>query len=167
MMADSRTINVAYHADDPRVGLELSVDRDSFKIYLSDTGLFVTLAFWDKDFTENVIYNKLLNDKLDANLGYVYENVVAQMIASNGSKLFYYTWLDDQNHRFEIDFLLSRGPKLCPVEVKSSGYSNHPSLDNFCTKFSERISNRYLVYTKDLRKDQETLLVPIYMVGLL
>lgn len=167
MMADSKTINVAYHADDPRVGLELSVDRETFKIYLSDTGLFVTLAFWDKDFTENTIYNKLLNDKLDANLGYVYENVVAQMIASSGNKLFYYTWLDDQNHRFEIDFLLSRGSKLCPVEVKSSGYSNHPSLDNFCKKFSERISNRYLVYTKDLRKDQETLLVPIYMVGLL
>ena len=37
-------------------------------------------AFRDKKYTENTIYNKLLSDKLEANLGYVYENVVAQML---------------------------------------------------------------------------------------
>ena len=136
-------------------------------MYLCDTGLFVTLAFWDKKFTDNIIYKKLLNDTLDSNLGYVYENVVAQMLTAAGNKLFYYTWAAPGNHVYEVDFLLSRGFKLFPVEVKSSGYSTHKSLDEFCEKFSKRISNRYLVYTKDLRKDKETLLVPIYMVGLL
>lgn len=167
MIEDSKTVNIAYHADDPNVGMELSSNKTSYKMYLCDTGLFVTLAFWDKEFTENVIYQKLLNDKLDANLGYVFENAVAQALASSGNKLFYYTWLDDNKHAYEVDFLLSRGFKLWPVEVKSAGYNTHKSLDEFCKKFSHRISNRYLIYTKDLRKDDETLMIPVYMAGLL
>lgn len=167
MLNDSKTVHIAYHSNDPNVGMELTTDKSSYKMYLCDTGLFVTLAFWDKAATENIIYQKLLSDKLDANLGYVYENAVAQALASAGNKLFYYTWLDDQKHRYEVDFLLSRGTKLWPLEVKSSGYNTHKSLDMFCQKFSHRISNRYLVYTKDLRKDGEVTMIPIYMVGLL
>ena len=64
-----------------------------------------------------------------------------------------------------FDFLLSDKTKICPIEVKSEGYSTHRSLDEFCTKFSSRAGNRYLVYTKDLRKDGNTILVPIYMAG--
>ena len=167
MMEDSKTVNVAYHADDPNVGMGLTTNKSSYKMYMSDTGLFVTLAFWDKDFSENIIYQKLLNDKLEANLGYVFENAVAQALASAGNKLFYYTWPAPNNHVYEIDFLLSRGFKLWPIEVKSSGYGTHKSLDEFCKKFSNRISDRFLAHTKDLRKDGDTLMIPIYMVGLL
>lgn len=167
MIEDSKTVNVAHHSDDPNVGMELSSDKSSYKMYVCDTGLFVTLAFWDKKFTENIIYQKLLNDKLDANLGYVFENAVAQALASSGNKLFYYTWPAENNHVYEIDFLLSRGFKLWPLEVKSAGYNTHKSLDEFCKKYSGRISSRFVIYTKDLRKDGETLMIPIYMVGLL
>ena len=167
-MEDSMCVNFAYHASSPSVGLSLHKDKDHYKMYVNDTGLFVTLAFWDKDVTENVIYQKLLLDKLNADLGYVYENVVAQMLKSRGSELYYYTWpTPSGKHNYEIDFLLSRNGKLCPIEVKSSGYSNHKSLDEFCTKFSGYISNRYLIYTKDMRKDGETTLVPVYMTSLL
>ena len=167
MIEDSKTVNIAYHADDPNVGMELTSNKSSYKMYICDTGLFVTLAFWDKKFTENIIYQKLLNDKLDTNLGYVYENAVAQALASSGNKLFYYTWLSENRHVYEIDFLLSRGFKIWPLEVKSSGYKTHKSLDDFCKKFSNRISNRYLIYTKDLNRDGETTMIPIYMAGLL
>ena len=167
MLNDSKTVHIAYHSNDPNVGMGLTTEKSSYKMYLCDTGLFVTLAFWDKAATENIIYQKLLSDKLDANLGYIYENAVAQALASAGNKLFYYTWIDDQKHRYEVDFLLSRGTKLWPLEVKSSGYNAHKSLDMFCQKFSHRVSNRYLVYTKDLRKDGEVTMIPIYMVGLL
>ncbi len=167
MMEDSKTVNVAYHANDPKVGLELTTDKSVYKMYVCDTGLFITLAFWDKSFTENTIYQKLLSDTLNVNLGYVYENVVAQMLTASENKLFYYTFPASGKHLHEIDFLLSRGSKLNPVEVKSEGYSTHASLDEFCNKFSERVSDRYLIYTNDLRKDGQTLLVPVYMAGLL
>ena len=114
--------------------MSLYKDQKRYKIYMADTGLFVTLCFWDKDFTENIIYNKMLADKLDVNLGYIYENAVAQAFASAGNRLFYYTFPKDDKHNYEVDFLLSRGNKLLPVEVKSSGYKTHKSLDAFCEK---------------------------------
>ena len=162
-LEDSKIVNMAYHVDDPNVGMPLSVNFDKFKIFAADTGLFVTLAFWDKAFTENVIYEKLLSDKLSANLGYVYENLVAQMLVAAGNKLFYHTWKKDDKHYYEIDFLISHGNKICPIEVKSSGYKSHASLDAFCEKYSKIINQRYLLYRKDLQKDGNTLLSPIYM----
>ena len=166
-LEDSRTVNFCYHSNDPNVGMSLTKDLKRFKVFCCDTGLFITLAFWDKDYTENVIYNKLLSDKLTANLGYVYENLVAQMLASSGNALFYYTWEKDEKHNYEIDFLLSKGAKLWPVEVKSSGYNAHASLDDFCVKFSNRVDKRFLIYTKDYRKDGATTLLPAYMTPLL
>ena len=167
-MEDSLCVNFAYHANNPSVGLALHKDRSQYKMFVGDTGLFITLAFWDKDVTENVIYQKLLSDKLSADLGYVYENVVAQMLKASGNELFYHAWpTPSGKHNYEIDFLLSRNSKLCPIEVKSSGYRAHVSLDEFCRKYSSEVSWHYLVYTKDLRKDGETLMVPVYMVPFL
>jgi len=166
-LEDSKTVQFCYHTNDPNIGMSFTEDSSRFKIYCADTGLFITLAFWDKDFTENIIYQKLLSDKLSANLGYVYENLVAQMLAATGNKLFYYSWPKDGKHNYEIDFLLSRGAKLRPIEVKSPGYNTHASLDAFCQKFSRVVDMRYLIYTKDLKKDGPTTLLPVYMTPLL
>lgn len=166
-LEDSKTTLFSYHSNDLNVGMSLTKDISKYKIFCADTGLFVTLAFWDKDITENVIYQKLLNDKLSTNLGYIYENIIAQMLAAAGNKLFYYTWPKDATHNYEIDFLLSKGTKLHPIEVKSSGYNTHASLDAFCEKFSHIIDRRYLIYTKDLKKDEQTLLLPVYMTQFL
>lgn len=166
-LEDSRTVNISWHSNDPNVGMSLTKDSKRFKIYCGDTGLFVTLAFWDKGFAENIIYQKLLSDKLEANLGHVYENLVAQMLTASGNRLFYYTWPKDPKHNYEIDFLLSHGSKLWPIEVRSSGYNTHTSLDEFLRKFSHRIYKSYLIYTKDYRKDGQTILLPVYMTPLL
>lgn len=166
-LEDSKTTLFSYHSNDPNVGMSLTKDFSKFKVFCADTGLFVTLAFWDKDHTENIIYQKLLNDKLSTNLGYVYENIIAQVLAASGNKLFYYTWPKDETHNYEIDFLLSRGAKLHPIEVKSSGYKAHKSLDVFCEKYSHIVERSYLIYTKDLKRDMATLLLPVYMTQFL
>ena len=167
-MRESMTVNFAYHSNDPHVGLALNCDMEQYKMFVGDTGLFVTLAFWDKDVTENVIYAKLLSDKLSANLGYVYENIVAQVLTVTGNKLFYHTWpTESGKHNYEVDFILSRGAKIWPLEVKSSGYKTHASLDAFCEKFSERVGERFLVYTKDLRKEGAATLLPVMMTMML
>lgn len=167
-MQDSMVINMAYRANDPNVGLALHKDSGHYKMFMADTGLFITLAFWDKKFNENIIYEKLLSDKLSADLGYVYENMVAQMLKASGHELYYYTWPSQTSNRlYEIDFLLSKGTKIEPIEVKSSGYKTHRSLDLFCEKFSSRINKRYLIYTKDLRKDESITYLPVYMTQFL
>lgn len=163
-MQDSMVVNIAYHANDPSAGMALHRDSERYKMFVGDTGLFVTLAFWDKKFTDNIIYEKLLSDKLSTDLGYVYENMVAQMLKALGNELYYYTFPTTKgNHNYEIDFILSDGAKICPIEVKSSGYKTHASLDAFCAKFSSRIKNRYLIYTKDMRAESDILYLPIYM----
>lgn len=167
-MEDSMVVNIAHHANDPNVGLGLSRNEGYYKMYMVDTGLFVTLAFWDKDFTDNIIYNQLLSDKLAANLGYVYENLVAQMLLAAGNRLYYYTFpTDNEKHNYEIDYLLSRDNKIVPIEVKSSGYRTHKSLDLFCEKYSSRIGERILLYTKDYQQDGPTTCLPVYFAGLL
>ena len=167
-MLSSYTVNIAYHANNPGVGMALEKDAGRYKLFASDAGLFVTLAFKDKDYTENVIYNKLLSDKLDVNLGYVYENVVAQMLIAKGNNLFYYTMESEtSNHLYEIDFLMSVGDKICPIEVKSGNYRSHRSLDVFCDKFSSRIRDRYVVHTKDYTWKNGIHYIPVYMVPFL
>ena len=164
VMYDSMTVNVSYHSDDPNVGLALTKNKEYFKMYASDTGLFVTLAFKDSDITENVIYDKLLNDKLSTNLGYVYENVIAQMLRATGKNLFYHTIPYAEGKKYyEIDFVIPDKHKISPIEVKSSGYKAHKSLDEFCSKFSDRIMNRYLIYTKDYKRENGVEYVPVYM----
>ncbi|MBR6843481.1 MAG: ATP-binding protein [Bacteroidales bacterium] len=166
-MADSQVVSLAYHANDPNVGLGMSRNYSRYKMFMADTGLFITLAFWDKDYAENTVYTKLLSDKLSANLGYVYENLVAQMLTAAGHSLYYYTFPDGNNHNYEVDFLLTKGDKIVPIEVKSSGYNTHKSLDEFCSKFSSRISDRILIYTKDYKHDGQTTCLPIYFTELL
>jgi len=164
-MQNSKTVLVSYHANDPNTGLSANKDLSSFKLFVADTGLFVTLMFKDRDFTENDIYEKLLSDKLAVNLGYLYENVVAQMLVAGGNQLFYHTIRNDiSRHNYEIDFLIAGKNKICPIEVKSSGYKTHTSMDVFCAKYSARILYKYLVYTKEFTKDADLLCLPIYSV---
>ena len=167
-LESSKTILLSYHVNDPNIGLSANINPEKFKMFVCDTGLFVTLMFKDRDFTENVIYEKLLNDKLGANLGYIYENMIAQTLAAKEDRLFYYTFANTvSRHNYEVDFILSRGSKICPLEIKSSGYKTHKSLDVFFSKYSSRILNRYLIYTKDLSKDQDIICLPFYMAQFL
>ena len=61
------------------------------------------------------------------------------------NKLYYYTWPAPKNHFYEIDFLLSRGSKLCPAEVESSGYNTHTPLDELsCSTSVKRVTKSSL-----------------------
>lgn len=163
-LKDSCTVLVSYHANDPGVGMAQNRDLRKFKLFLSDTGLFVTLCFNDRAFTDNVIYKKLLSDKLQANLGYIYENAVAQMLAANGHELYYNTFPNEETgHNYGIDFIIAEKNKISPIEVKSSGYKTHSSIDAFSEKFSSRIGRKLLLYTKDYRKDKDLECIPLFM----
>ena len=167
-LIDSKTILPCYNSTDPRVSLTDTKDFDSYKLYLSDTGLFVTLMFIDRPVTENDIYAKLLSDKLPANLGYLYENLVAQMIAASGRELYYHTWeKKGSTHYYEVDFLISEGSKIKAFEIKSSGTGKHESIKVFYKKFSKNVNNIYLLSQKDVGKEENLLLKPFYLMPFL
>ena len=163
-LIDSRTVLPKYDCDNPEAGMSKYRDSDKFKLYLGDVGLFVAEAFADKEFAENVLYRKLLSDKLSVDLGYLFENAVAQMLSASGYTLFYNVFKDETAHRYyETDFLIPKGDKLCPIEVKSGEYRSHRSLDMFQKRYSKKILRRYLLTTKDLHKDGDIICLPVYM----
>lgn len=167
-LKDSGSVLLAYHANDPSVAMAQNKNLCKFKLFTADIGIFVTLAFKDKDFTQNDLYLKLLSAKSQANLGYVFENMVAQTLATNGHELYYYTFQNEASkHNYEIDFIISEGNKIYPIEVKSSGYKTHSSLDAFSRKFSSRIIRNILIQTKDYEKNDNYEYLPIYMAQFL
>lgn len=167
-LIDSKTVLPCYNSTNPRVSLADTKDFDSYKLYLCDTGLFVTLMFIDRPATENKLYAKLLSDKLPANLGYLYENLAAQMIAATGRELYYHTWgKDGSTHYYEVDFLVSDGSKIDALEIKSSGTGKHESIKEFCRKFSQNINKAYLISQKDSGNKENILLRPFYFVPFL
>lgn len=167
-LADSKTVLLTYNSTDPRVSLAMTKDLKSYKMYLCDTGLFVTLMFMDRPAAENDIYAKLLSDKLPANLGYLYENAVAQMIASMDRELYYHTWKKkDTSHYYEIDFLLSMKDKIRALEIKSSGTGKHESILKFREKYSKNVKDTYIISQKDVGKKGNLKFLPVYFVPFL
>lgn len=162
---EAMVVNTCFNVTDPNVGMSLSSDNTTQKCYMADTGLLVTHTFMDSEFVDNEIYKAILFDKLNINQGMIMENIVAQMLRSNGHKLFFYSRNDNihrENH-IEIDFIISRKKKVCPIEVKSGEYTTHSSLDKFKKKFSKNIGESYILYNKDVMIKDGVVHLPFYM----
>jgi len=168
-LADGMITNPCFNATDPSVGLSLSFDHTTHKLYMADTGLLVTHAFNEKSYMQNDFYRAILFDKLSINEGMLTENIVAQMLRYNGHKLYFYSRSGsaDRKKSMEIDFLININNKICPIEVKSSAYRAHSSLDKFRTKFSEKIGQSYILYTKDVMIKEGVVHLPLYMAAFL
>lgn len=164
-LTEGMIINNCYNATDPTVGLSMYLDNASQKCYMSDTGLLVTHSFKDNDYSSNELYKSVILDKIGINEGMLMENIVAQMLRANGHNLYFYSRYDNINreNHMEIDFLLSDGKKIYPIEVKSSSYNTHSSLDKFMKKFSGRYGQPYIIYCKDLKIKDGIIHLPIYM----
>lgn len=164
-LLDSKTVIACYNTFNPGMTLAQTRDNDTFKLYLSDIGLFTTMIFKASPKTDESIYSKLLGDKLPADLGYLYENAVAQMITSTNRASYYHTWeKKNSTHYYEVDFLLQDKTKIVPLEVKSSATKKHESIDAFCKKYSKQVSQAILLSQKDVGKDNNLKFVPIYML---
>lgn len=167
-LIDSNTVLICYNSTDPRISLANTKDHDSYKLYLADTGLFVTLMFIDRPSVENELYGKLLANKLPANLGFLYENLAAQMIKASGRELYYHTWSKTgSTHYYEIDFLISKGSKTIPIEIKSSGTGKHESIKEYKKKFRQNTGASYIISQKDIETKDDIIFEPVYMLPMI
>ena len=164
-LSEAMVVNTCFNATDPNVGLALSADHTKQKCYMADTGLLVTLTFMDKSYTDNELYRAILFDIMDINEGMLMENMVGQILRTNGHKLYFYSRSDNEHreNHMEIDFLITEGKKISPIEVKSGNYRSHSSLDKFRTKFSSKVGQPYILYTKDVMTKDNILHLPLYM----
>lgn len=163
-LINSKTVLPCFNCLEPSGSFAQGKDLGKFKLYLSDTGLFVSLLLASGKITDTVLYAKLLSDKLQANLGYLYENAVAQTIVANGRDLYYMTWpKGNSTHSYEIDFLVAKGSKTIPIEVKSSRIKEHASIDAFVSKFPSVVATPYILCQKDLGKEGQIKICPFYL----
>lgn len=167
-VAESMIGNECIGVTAPEVSLEAYADRSNFKLYMGDTGLLVTQMMKNSDETKEDIYKSLIFDKLGINQGMIMENMVAQMLRAKGYDLFFHEFMyasdeSDKEKKYEIDFLLVHKRKICPIEVKSSGYRNHKSFDCFTRKYPIKVEEKYIIYTKDLKFDEGIVYIPLYM----
>ncbi len=157
-----------YNVNDPNVGLRLSYESSKMKMFMADTGLLISHTFNDKKYLDNELYKGIMLKKLAINEGMIMENIVAQMLKASQHKLFYYSKARTENDSaLEIDFLISDKNKICPIEVKSSNYTSHKSLDRFSEKFKKRIGKSYIIYTKDIQLKDGIICLPVYLTFLL
>lgn len=166
---EAMVVNPCFNATDPSVGLKLSEDHSTQKIYMADTGLLVTMTFQVNSYRDNKLYEDILFDRVNINEGMLMENIVAQMLRASDHELFFYSRSDKEKraNNMEIDFLVKQGNKISPIEVKSAAYRKHSSLNKFMDKFDKRLGERYLLYPKDLMEKDGVIHLPLYMAGLL
>lgn len=164
-LTEAMVVNDCYNSTEPTVGLSMSGEHTTRKCYMADTGLLVTHSFMDDDFTDNELYRDILLDRLHVNEGMLMENIVAQELRSSGHKLYFYSRSDKNNreNNMEIDFLIRKKRKICPIEVKSGSYRKHSSLDKFKTRFKGKLGQSYILYTKDIMVKDDVVHLPIYM----
>ena len=173
-LKDAMMCNMCYMSTEPNIGLGINAERLRLKPYFSDTGLLISMIFDENGLADREIYEKILTDKLEVNLGLVMENAVAQMITASGRKLYYYASNDaeDKNNRMEIDFLIrKRGVtsrhNIIPVEVKSSSHYKTISLNKFIKKFQNYSGAPIIIHTGDYMVRNGIECFPVYMTELL
>lgn len=164
--------NECINVTKPEVALELFADRSNFKLYMGDTGLLVTQIMKNRDSTEEDLYKALVIDNLGINQGMIIENIVAQMLRASGHDLYFHEYLYKaeeaaKEKKYEIDFMIVKKKKICPIEVKSSGYTSHKSFDYLIKKYQLKSEDRYIIYTKDLKYQDGITYIPLYMTMLL
>lgn len=187
-LKESMTVNVCQNVSYPDMLLDLAATPNVFKMFMADTGLLVTQsAQLNQEENSQDLYKQLVLGKLGSNIGAIVENVVAQEFVANGHTLYYHEFKHNASSRgsakgasgerlqnatgrtklYEIDFLLKRGKRLCPVEVKSSGYKAHKSLDLFVQKYQAKINQAYVLHTKNLHRENNVVYLPLYMASCL
>lgn len=169
-LSDSMICNECFLCTDPNLGLSLNEKRNFVKCYMGDTGLLLTHTFDENNERQTNYHKELLSDKLSINKGMFFENIIAQMLVSNGHKLYFYTRYNEEKHRndIEIDFLLTTGnkvsQKLIPLEVKSSKSYKVESMKRFIEKFKDRIDKAYIIHPKNLSiREDGIICIPAYM----
>lgn len=171
---DAMIANICYNSTEPNIGLKLNMDRMTLKCYMGDTGLLISHAFDENGLVSEEIYKKLLFDKLEVNKGMVIENIVAQMLAASGHKLYFYSnpSRDDKDARMEIDFLIAKSKisnrhNISPIEVKSGKNYTLTSLRKFMVRYAEQTGTPYVLHTGDFKEEDGIVYLPLYMTPLL
>lgn len=106
---DAGIISRCYNLNLPELPLDGNAIENMFKVYMKDTGLFISML---EDGTQfDVLQGKLYGYK-----GAIFENLIADIFAKMGRHLYYY----HKDSGLEIDFVIRWRGECTLVEVKAT-----------------------------------------------
>lgn len=143
-----------YNVDEPKAPLRLAETRNLFKLFSNDVGLLAAQY-------ANGIQIKILTGDASVNIGAVYENVVAEELLTHGISPYYY----NNKRRGEVDFVISCGDNVLPIEVKSGkDIQRHTALSNLLADYADSLQDAIVLCNDNTKVMGNIAYFPIYMV---
>lgn len=147
---DAGIINFCNNLSNPELPLEGNARRDIFKVYMRDTGLLMAM-----------LEARSQEDIIDGNLGIykgaIYENIIADIFAKSGKKLYYF----EHNSKLEIDFFIRHNKVATAVEVKSANNTKAKSMNSAIEKWN--VKHGIKLSTKNVGGTEMVDSYPLYM----
>lgn len=153
---DAGFVRRCYNLKMPELPLGGNAMPDHFKIYMADTGLFVSML--DDGTASDILMGNLYSYK-----GAIYENVLADILGKMGRKLYYFQKTDS----LEIDFVIRYKGESIPLECKAKT-GNAKSLKALL-RHPEKYHVHHALKVGDYNvgRSEQTLTLPFYMAFLL
>lgn len=148
-LVDSNIVNKCQLVNKLENPLNAYEINDNFKIYLSDTGLLISLL-------DDVIVEQIMDNKDFIYKGALYENLIAQILSTNNYKLRYFT----RNHTLELDFIISKPNGIHVLEIKS-GNNYSKSLNTILNENQNLIGIEFS--NNNISLKQNKLILPFYL----
>lgn len=153
---DAGIINRCYNLSNLELPLDGNSLNDTFKVYMTDTGLFVSML-------EDGTQYDILSGNLYAYKGAIFENLIADIFAKMNRKLYYYR----KNSGLEIDFVTRYKGQVTLIEVKAStgNTKSTKTILNHPEKY--HVSQAIKLGDYNIGKADNILTLPHYMAFLL
>lgn len=136
-----------YKITEAKSPLSSCKDKESFKIYLNDTGLLYSKMYLNK--------TRFLTDMNIKNI--VYENYIAISLINSGYNLYYY----QSEGKAEVSFVIqTRNGKIVPIELVDKNISKSKALTLFMNKFN--ISEAIRITDENFSVKKGIRYIPIY-----
>ena len=147
---DAGIINFCHNLASPQLPLEGNALSDVFKVYLRDTGLLIAML-------EDGTQIDIMDGRLGVYKGAVYENIIADIFAKGGKRLYYF----EHNSQFEIDFFIRWQGKATAVEVKAANSTKAKSLTTVLQNYG--VEQGIKLSAQNLSVNGAVLNLPLYM----
>lgn len=153
---DVGIITRCYNLSITELPLDGNAEKDIFKVYMSDCGLFVSML-------EDGTQYDILNGNLYGYKGAIFENLIADIFTKMGRKLYYY----HKDSGLEVDFVIRYNGECTLVEVKAA--SGNIKSTKTILKYPEKyhVNSAIKLGDYNVGRTGQILTLPLYMAFLL
>lgn len=153
---DAGIIARCYNLSITELPLDGNAEKDIFKVYMRDCGLFVSML-------EDGTQYDILQGSLYGYKGAIFENLVADIFAKMGRKLYYF----HKDSGMEVDFVIRYKGECTLVEVKATTGNAKSTKTILHHPEKYHVNNAIKLGDYHVGRSEQILTLPLYMAFLL